>query len=147
MCELLTLQGEERVLDVGTGSGYAAAVLAELGREVVSIERIPELAAQARENLAIAGYERVEVRVGDGSLGAPDRTPFEAIAVAAATPELPPVLYEQLAPRGRIVLPRGSRHSQRLVVIEKTAHGPVERGSVRCRFVPLLGQGGFAPDR
>jgi protein-L-isoaspartate(D-aspartate) O-methyltransferase len=146
MCELLALRGDERVLDVGTGSGYAAAILAELAREVVSIERIPELAAQAREALAAAGYERVEVRVGDGSLGAPDRAPFDAIAVAAATPELPPELYEQLAPGGRIVLPRGSRYSQRLVVVEKTPGGAVERGSVRCRFVPLVGEGGFAPD-
>jgi protein-L-isoaspartate(D-aspartate) O-methyltransferase len=146
MAELLALQGHERVLDVGTGSGYAAAVLAELAAEVVSIERIPELAEQARRNLAAAGYERVEVRVGDGSLGASDRAPFDAIAVAAATPGIPPALYEQLAPGGRMVLPRGPRHTQRLVVVERTPSGPVERGSVRCRFVPLVGAGGFAPD-
>jgi protein-L-isoaspartate(D-aspartate) O-methyltransferase len=146
MCELLALEGDERALDVGTGSGYAAAVLAELAREVISIERVPELAEQARAALATAGYERVEVRVGDGSLGAPDRAPFDGIAVAAATPELPPALYDQLALGGRIVVPRGSRHSQRLVVVEKEASGPVERGSIRCRFVPLLGEGGFAVD-
>lgn len=144
MCELLALRGDERVLDVGTGSGYAAAVLAALAAEVVSIERIPELAERALEALAAAGYAQVEVRVGDGSRGAPDRAPFDAIAVAAAAPVVPPALYEQLAAGGRLVVPRGSRSAQRLVLVEKTASGPVERGSIRCRFVPLLGSQGFS---
>jgi protein-L-isoaspartate(D-aspartate) O-methyltransferase len=106
ICEALQLKGDENVLDVGTGSGYQAAVLAELGARVVSVERIRELAEPARAALADAGYE-VEVRVGDGSLGAPDRAPFEGIAVAAATARLPPALVEQLAPHGRLVLPLG----------------------------------------
>lgn len=143
MCELLSLRGHERVLDVGTGSGYAAAVLAELAAEVVSIERIPELAERARTALQQARYERVELRIGDGSLGAPDRAPFEAIAVAAACPEAPPALIEQLAEGGRLVVPRGSRSSQRLVLIVRTPDGPAERGSFPCRFVPLLGAEGF----
>jgi protein-L-isoaspartate(D-aspartate) O-methyltransferase len=138
MCELLALDGSEHVLDVGTGSGYAAAVLDELAASVVSIERIPALAARARRALERTGHGRVEVRVGDGSLGVPDRAPFDAIAVAAATDHLPPALLEQLAPGGRMVLPRGSRRGQRLVRIVHTADGPVETASLACRFVPLV---------
>jgi protein-L-isoaspartate(D-aspartate) O-methyltransferase len=143
MCELLALQGTERVLDVGTGSGYAAAVLAELAAEVVSIERIAALAERARVALAAAGHPEVEVRVGDGSLGALDRAPFDAIAVAAASPVVPPRLEAQLAPGGRIVVPRGTRSAQRLVLLTRARHGTVERASIPCRFVPLLGAGGF----
>ncbi len=142
-CELLGLSGDERVLDVGTGSGYAAAVLAELAAEVVTIERLPALAERARLVLAAAGYERVEVRVGDGSLGTPDRAPFHAIAVAAAAPRVPDALYEQLAPGGRLAVPLGSRGGQRLVLVVRTPEGPAERRSLPCRFVPLIGAGGF----
>jgi protein-L-isoaspartate(D-aspartate) O-methyltransferase len=144
IAEALALRGDERVLDVGTGSGYQAAVLAELAREVVTIERIPELAELARANLAAAGYERVEVRVGDGTLGVPDRAPFHAIAVAAAVPELPRTLYEQLEPRGRLVLPIGSRQAQELQVVVRSPEGPAVLRSVPCRFVPLVGEEGFA---
>ncbi len=144
ICALLALDGHERVLDVGTGSGYQAAVLAEMAREVVTIERIPELAEGARTALANAGYERVEVRVGDGSLGVPDRAPFAAIAVAAAAPTLPRALYSQLEEGGRLVVPRGSRWGQELVLVVRTPDGPQERTSVPCRFVPLLGEEGFA---
>lgn len=144
ICALLALEGHERVLDVGTGSGYQAAVLAELAAEVVTIERLPELADSARGALAEAGYEGVEVRVGDGSLGVPDRAPFAAIAVAAATPTVPPALYAQLAEGGRLVAPRGSRWGQELVLVVRTADGPLERASIPCRFVPLLGEEGFA---
>ena len=143
MCELLGLDGDELVLDVGTGSGYAACVLAELAAEVVSIERIPELAAKARRALAEAGHPEVEVRVGDGTLGAPDRAPFHGIAVAAAAPRVPATLYEQLVPGGRLVLPRGTRDAQRLVLVVRTEEGPAERASVPCRFVPLVGEEGF----
>jgi protein-L-isoaspartate(D-aspartate) O-methyltransferase len=142
-CELLALVGSERALDVGTGSGYAAAVLAELTAEVVTIERLPELAAAAEAALREAGYERVEVRVGDGSLGAPDRSPFDAITVAAAAPRVPQTLYEQLAPGGRLVLPIGTRGDQRLVLVVQTPSGPVERRSLPCRYVPLVGAEGF----
>jgi protein-L-isoaspartate(D-aspartate) O-methyltransferase len=144
ICSLLGLSGDERVLDVGAGSGYQAAVLAELAAEVVSIERVPELAERAREALRRAGYENVEVRVGDGSLGVPDRAPFHAIAVAAAAPSVPPALYEQLAEGGRLVVPRGGRWGQELVLVERTPEGPVERRSVSCRFVPLVGEEGFS---
>lgn len=138
MCELLALDGTEHLLDVGTGSGYAAAVLDELAASVVSIERIPALAARARRALDATGHGRVEVRIGDGSLGVPDRAPFDAIAVAAATDHVPPALLGQLAADGRLVLPRGGRRGQRLVRIVRTAAGPVETSSLPCRFVPLV---------
>jgi protein-L-isoaspartate(D-aspartate) O-methyltransferase len=143
ICSLLGLSGSERVLDVGSGSGYQAAVLAELATEVVSIERVPELAERARDALQRAGYENVAVRVGDGSLGVPERAPYDGIAVAAAAPVTPPALYEQLAEGGRLVLPRGGRWGQELVLVERTPTGPVERRSVPCRFVPLVGEEGF----
>ena len=143
ICSLLELAGDERVLDVGTGSGYQAAVLAELAAEVTTIERVPELYAWARDALSRAGYERVDTRLGDGSVGVPDRAPFDAIAVAAAAPTVPRALSEQLAEGGRLVVPRGSRWGQELVQVVKTDEGPVERASVPCRFVPLVGAGGF----
>jgi protein-L-isoaspartate(D-aspartate) O-methyltransferase len=146
ICSLLELDGDERVLDVGTGSGYQAAVLAELAREVVTIERIPALAERARASLAAAGHPEVEVIVGDGSLGVPDRAPFDAIAVAAAAPRVPEALYAQLAPGGRLVVPRGTRWGQDLVQVVKTPEGPVERAAVPCRFVPLVGLEGFGAD-
>jgi len=146
ICALLGLDGHERVLDVGTGSGYQAAVLAELAAEVVTIERVPELAGEARERLLEAGLPNVEVRVGDGSLGVPERAPFDAIAVAAAAPSVPRALYEQLSDGGRLVLPRGSRLGQDLVLVLRTPDGPAERASISCRFVPLVGDEGFGDD-
>ena len=143
ICEALGLTGSEHVLDVGTGSGYQAAVLAELAEEVDTIERIPALAERARANLVAAGYGGVRVHVGDGSRGLPDRAPFDAIAVAAAAPELPQSLYDQLEPRGRLVVPVGRRGMQRLEVIVRSPEGPAILRSVPCRFVPLLGEEGF----
>lgn len=143
ICSLLALAGPERVLDVGTGSGYQAAVLAELAAHVVTIERIPALADAARVALAEAGYTNVEVRVGDGSLGVPDRAPFDGIAVAAAAPDIPPALYDQLVEGGRLVVPRGTRWGQELVLVVRTAAGPAERTALPVRFVPLLGDEGF----
>jgi protein-L-isoaspartate(D-aspartate) O-methyltransferase len=143
ICEALALRGEERVLDVGSGSGYQAAVLAELAAEVDTIERRPELAELARANLVAAGYERVRVHIGDGSRGLPERAPFDAIAVAAAAPELPQTLYDQLEPRGRLVVPVGRRGIQQLEVIIRSPEGPAVIRSVPCRFVPLVGEEGF----
>jgi protein-L-isoaspartate(D-aspartate) O-methyltransferase len=143
MCELLELSSEDRVLDVGTGSGYQAAVLAELAGEVFTIERIPELAEQARLNLAAAGYDRVSVHEGDGTLGLPEQAPFDAIAVAAAAPGMPQQLYEQLEPRGRLAVPVGGRGGQRLELVIRSPEGPAIVRSVPCRFVPLVGEGGF----
>ncbi len=144
ICELLALRGDERVLDVGAGSGYQAAVLAELAAEVHTIERLAEIAAQARENLAAAGYgDRVVVHVGDGTLGDPEHAPFGAIAVAAAAPEPPRSLYDQLEPAGRMVVPVGSRYDQLLELVVRGPEGPVVARSVPCRFVPLVGREGF----
>jgi protein-L-isoaspartate(D-aspartate) O-methyltransferase len=131
ICEALELEGDEKVLDVGTGSGYQAAVLAELAREVHSIEVIPELAAAARARLP----GTVHVHVGDGSLGLPEEAPFDAIAVAAAAALPPPALLEQLAPGGRLVIPVGPPHRQVLTVFRED--GRVTKG-VGCRFVPLV---------
>ena len=145
ICSELELRGPERVLDVGTGSGYQAAVLAELAEEVHSIERIPELAEQARAALDEAGYERVHVHVGDGTRGLPEHAPFDGIAVAAAAPRLPPTLYEQLAPLGRLVVPVGDAFGQLLEVVVRTPGGPAVARMVPCRFVPLVGAEGFRP--
>jgi len=140
ICAHLELRGDERVLDVGTGSGYQAAVLAELARDVHSIERLPELAEEARRNLERAGYGgRVTVHVGDGTLGLPEHAPFAAIAVAAAAQEPPLALYEELEPLGRLVVPVGTRFEQRLEVVIRTPEGPALIHSVPCRFVPLVG--------
>ena len=138
MCELLALRGDEHVLDVGTGSGYAAAVLDELAASVVSVERIGALAERARRALDDTGHGDVEVRVADGSLGAADRAPFDAIAVAAATATVPPALYAQLEEGGRMVLPLGGSRGQHLVRIVRTPEGPRETASLGCRFVPLV---------
>jgi len=139
ICEQLALQGSERVLDVGTGSGYQAAVLAELAAEVHTIERIPELAERAHASLAAAGYEGcVHRHVGDGTLGVPECAPFAAIAVAAAALEAPPALYDQLEARGRLVVPVGGAGEQWLEVVVRTPEGPAVLRTVPCRFVPLV---------
>jgi protein-L-isoaspartate(D-aspartate) O-methyltransferase len=139
ICEQLALRGGERVLDVGTGSGYQAAVLAELAGEVHTIERIPDLAERARANLAAAGCEeRVQRHVGDGTLGLREHAPFAAIAVAAAALEAPPALYEQLEQRGRLVVPVGGSGEQWLQVVVRTPEGPAVLRTVPCRFVPLV---------
>ncbi len=144
ICTELGLHGTERVLDVGTGSGYQAAVLAELAGEVHSIERIAALADRARGLLDAAGYgDRVHVHVGDGSRGLPEHAPFAAIAVAAAAPNLPEALYEQLEMRGRLVVPVGNRWEQLLQVVVRTPEGPAVVRTVPCRFVPLIGAEGF----
>ena len=144
ICSELSLRGNERVLDVGTGSGYQAAVLAELAAEVHSIERRPELVEQARAALAEAGYgDRVHVHEGDGTRGLPEYAPFAAIAVAAAAPGIPPSLYEQLEERGRLVVPVGGRSEQLLQVVVRSPEGPAVLRTVPCRFVPLLGAEGF----
>ncbi len=141
--EELGLDGDEHALDVGTGSGYQAAVLAQLAKDVHSIERIPELAEQARKNLEAAGIDDVSVHIGDGSRGLPEHAPYDAIAVAAAAPGFPNALYEQLKVGGRLVVPVGGRRGQRLEVIVRSPEGPAVIRSVPCRFVPLVGEEGF----
>ncbi len=143
ICQTADVGDGDRVLDIGTGSGYQAAVLAEMGATVHTIERIADLAERARECLESAGYEAVGVHVGDGTLGLPEEAPFDAITVAAAAPEMPASLYDQLVPRGRLVVPVGGPEGQRLEVIVRSPEGPAVTRSVPCRFVPLLGEEGF----
>jgi protein-L-isoaspartate(D-aspartate) O-methyltransferase len=143
ICQTANVREGDRVLDIGTGSGYQAAVLAELGADVHTVERIPELAERARERLKRAGCDSVRVHVGDGSLGLPEHAPFDEIVVAAAAPDMPASLYEQLVPRGRLVVPVGGPEGQRLEVIVASPEGPAVTRSVPCRFVPLVGAEGF----
>lgn len=144
MVDALELEPDDIVLDVGTGSGYAAAVLAELAGEVWSIERRAELAERAQAVLGDMGCDNVHVVVGDGSLGLPDHAPYDAIAVAAVSPDVPDALRSQLADGGRLVLPVGAlRGAQRLVRIERSGSEFVERDLGGVAFVPLLGEQGF----
>jgi protein-L-isoaspartate(D-aspartate) O-methyltransferase len=144
MTELLHVAAGERVLDVGTGSGYQAAVLAELGCQVTSIEREPDLTASAAARLADLGYaERVEVRTGDGTLGAPDGAPWDGIVVAAAAPSIPDALREQLGDGRRMVIPVGTRREQQLIVVERQGDEWREWSDGPCVFVPLIGEAGW----
>jgi protein-L-isoaspartate(D-aspartate) O-methyltransferase len=146
ICQALELRGDERVLEIGTGSGYSAAILALLAAEVLSIERFESLAMEARARLAElpgAAAERVEIQVGDGTLGAPDRAPFDAIAVHASAPAPPPNLVAQLAPGGRLVIPLAEPGADVLTVLKTSAEGVERRTIAPCRFVPLVGEQGF----
>jgi protein-L-isoaspartate(D-aspartate) O-methyltransferase len=143
MVEALDVQPSDRVLEVGTGTGYEAAVLAELAREVWTVERFAELAAKARENLARLGFTNVQVVFGDGSLGLPEHAPFDKIVVAAAAPSVPPALVAQLGEGGRLVIPVGSRSDQVIQHIRKVGGELVITQKELCRFVPLLGEGGW----
>jgi protein-L-isoaspartate(D-aspartate) O-methyltransferase len=151
ICEALALEGSERVLEVGTGSGYSAAVLAMLAEAVITVERVEDLATAASRLLAEMGISKVEVVIGDGSVGLPDRAPYEAIAVHATAPSPPATLIEHLAPGGRLVIPIATDAADMLTVfrrvegevdartgerLERTVIGP-------CRFVPLIGSEGY----
>jgi len=140
MTELLALRGSEKVLEIGTGSGYQAAVLAELSARVCTIERIPRLAQRARDLLERLGYANVWVRVANGTLGWPDEAPFDRILVAAGGPAVPPPLFEQLAEGGRMVMPIGDETSQVLKVIEKQGGEMRITEHAGCVFVKLVGK-------
>ncbi len=141
--EALALEGHERVLEVGAGSGYQAAVLSLLAREVIALEAISPLAKSARERLAQLGYSNVRVEVGDGSAGFAESAPFDAILVSAAAPGIPQPLTEQLAEGGRLVIPVGNTDHQQLVKILKSQGRIIEQELFACRFVPLVGQYGW----
>jgi protein-L-isoaspartate(D-aspartate) O-methyltransferase len=143
MVAALDLHATDRVLEVGTGTGYEAAILGELTAEVWTIERHEELAMKAREILARLGYANVHVVVGDGSTGLPQHAPFDKILVAAAAPKIPESLVAQLADGGRLVLPVGSRFEQQVQVVRKAGSEIVVKLQDLCRFVPLVGEEGW----
>jgi len=145
MTESLNLQGDERVLDVGTGSGYQAAILAELAREVITIERRPELADTARERLVSLGYHNIRVVVGDGSVGFEESAPYHGILVAAGSPRVPESLKYQLVDGGRLVIPVGPPEHQRLTLVRRAGNNFVETVQDECVFVLLRGAEGW-PD-
>ena len=143
MTELLDVHPDHRVLDVGTGSGYQAAILGELAEEVHSIERHPELAVSASERLESLGYTHIHVHVGDGTQGYLAAAPFDRIIVAAAAPDVPEPLLEQLAENGRLVIPVGTRFSQQLEVWDRVGDDYKQRKTISVVFVPLIGKSGW----
>lgn len=148
MSEALALDGTEKVLEVGTGSGYQAAVLAVLADRVFSLERIPALARRARKALDSCGYSKVNIRLADGTLGWQEMAPFDAIVVTAGAPDVPRDYLDQLAVGGRLVIPVGDRMSQVLMRITRTSeHEFKEEQLLGCRFVPLVGNHGWRDER
>ncbi len=145
ICQALELSGGERVLEIGTGSGYSAAVVARLAAEVIGVERHGELAASARRALGALGVANVEVLVGDGSRGVPERAPFGAIAVHAAAPAPPLELLGQLADGGRLVVPIAADRADLLTVFRRRGDELRREEIGPCRFVPLIGEEGFGP--
>jgi protein-L-isoaspartate(D-aspartate) O-methyltransferase len=144
ICQALRLSGSELVLEIGTGSGYSAAVLARLAAHVVSIERHPGLSRRAAEALGGLEIRNVELLIGDGSLGVPERAPFDAIAVHATAPAAPPALLDQLADGGRLVVPITGDEADMLTVLRREGER-IEREVIGpCRFVPLIGEEGFS---
>ena len=145
ICQAMRLEGDELVLEVGTGSGYSTAVLSQLASTVLSVERRPGLATQAAAKLAELGVGNVEVVVGDGSRGLPDRGPFDAVAVHAAAPAPPSTLLGQLGPGGRLVAPIAVDNADMLTVFRRAADEIRSEEIGPCRFVPLVGEEGFEP--
>ncbi len=139
MTELLELKGPERILEIGTGSGYQTAILAELCSKVYTVERIKTLADRARATLDLLGYKMVASKVYDGTYGWKEMGPFDAIMVTASAPDIPTPLVEQLKPDGRMIIPVGERYGQQLVKIIRTSDGITTQKSIPCMFVPLIG--------
>jgi protein-L-isoaspartate(D-aspartate) O-methyltransferase len=146
MAEALSLNGHERVLEVGAGCGYQATVLSRLAREVIAVEAQPVLAASARERLARLGYANVRVEEGDGSAGWPAAAPYDAILVTAAAPAVPQPLIDQLSEGGRLVIPVGQPERQELLRIVKREGRTTKQSLYACRFVPLVGRYGWRPN-
>jgi protein-L-isoaspartate(D-aspartate) O-methyltransferase len=143
MTQLLRLTGREKVLEIGTGSGYQTAILAELARRVCSIERLPTLATRARRTLEVLGYTNAVVRTGDGTYGWPDEAPFDRILVTAAAPSVPAPLFQQLTEGGRMVVPVGQTQSQTLTVVDKVDGRMRTSADCGCVFVKLVGKYGW----
>jgi len=146
MSAALELSGTERILEIGTGSGYQTAILAKLAKRIYSVERISVLAARARRVLDQLNLYNVNIKIGDGSVGWKDQAPFDGILVAAGAPDVPVKYLEQLELNGRLVMPVGDREIQTLVRVTKTANGFVREQLMGCRFVPLIGQDGWHSD-
>jgi protein-L-isoaspartate(D-aspartate) O-methyltransferase len=146
MTEILEPQETDRVLEIGAGSGYQAAILAELVAQVYTMDRVGPLADRAQEALKSLGYGNIKVRLGDGTLGWPEEAPFDGIIVTAAAPQVPRPLTEQLALNGRLVIPVGDRYSQTLTLVRKTKAGLKFEYHGGCRFVPLIGKYGWPED-
>lgn len=143
MTEALELAGTEKVLEIGTGSGYQAAILAELAQQVISVERLSKLAEDARLLLDKLGYTNIEVHLAEKTLGWPKEAPYQAIIVTAGAPRIPPELLDQLAENGRLVIPVGSRYEQELIKVVKESGKVTAKNSGACRFVPLIGEGAW----
>ena len=143
MVQVLELKGNEKVLELGTGSGYEAAILAELAQKVITVECIPELAESAKQVLDKLGYFNIEVHVAGKTLGWPERAPYDAIIVSAGAPTVPQVLLEQLTLNGRLVIPVGSRWQQELLKVTKLRKGNRVENLGGCYFVPLVGEGAW----
>lgn len=144
MTELIEPDEDKSVLEIGTGSGYQAAVLAEICKKVYTIERHPELAEQAKELLGDLGYTNVEIKSGDGTAGWKEKAPFDAIIVTAGAPEVPDVLVNQLTARGMMVIPVGTHYRQYLELVKKRGDSYIKETVCGCIFVPLIGEGGWA---
>jgi protein-L-isoaspartate(D-aspartate) O-methyltransferase len=146
MTAALSLRRGDRVLEIGTGSGYQTAILAHLGLRVHTVERLPDLLVEAEERFRRLGLGNIETRLGDGAGGWPERAPFQGVIVTAAVPCVPPPLTEQLAPGGRLVIPVGDLASQDLVIVERGATGLRERRAGGVRFVPLISRLAFTEE-
>lgn len=146
MTQVLNLKGDEKVLEIGTGSGYQAAILGSLAREVCTIERIASLAERAKAVLHALEYHNVHVHIGNGALGLPEEAPFDRILITAGAPAVPPALIEQLALGGILVVPIGDQWMQELTIVMKEEGGRKVRRGVPCVFVPLIGVGGWTPE-
>ena len=144
MTEAIKPTGDKVVLEIGTGSGYQTAILAEICKQVYSIERHADLAAQTQALLQDLDYKNIEIKVDDGSLGWQEKAPFDAIIVTAAAPEVPESLVDQLADRGKMVIPVGAQHRQNLELVLKRGDSYIKKTICGCIFVPLIGKGGWA---
>jgi protein-L-isoaspartate(D-aspartate) O-methyltransferase len=143
MTELLELRGDERVLEIGTGSGYQAAILAELSKEVYTVERVLPLSEQAEARFHSLGYKNIHIKVGDGTSGWPEEAPFNRIIITAGTPRIPEPLMEQLSDEGIIIAPVGDRFSQQIIKVIKSKEKLSESFHTPCVFVPLIGEHGW----
>ncbi|MEW6417938.1 MAG: protein-L-isoaspartate(D-aspartate) O-methyltransferase [Nitrospirota bacterium] len=143
MTQLLELKGNEKVLEIGTGSGYQAAILAELAKDVYSVERVTALAIRAEERFHSLGYNNIHIKIGDGTLGWPEEAPFDRIVITAGTPKIPEPLIKQLSEEGIIIAPVGDRFSQQLLKVRKVKGKFLENYHTPCVFVPLIGEYGW----